>query len=59
MLFKKSERAAQRGHYLLAVDFDCYKWYQSQTLDDVLARRLNLEGGGVDTRHCASKNAGP
>ena len=24
---------------------DCYKWYQSQTLSNVPARRLNLEGG--------------
>ena len=23
---------AQRGQYLLAVDLDCYKWYQSQAL---------------------------
>ena len=37
---------AQRGQYLLVVDLGYYKWYHSQTLDDVLARRLSPEGGG-------------
>ena len=41
----------QEGQYLLAVGLSCYKWYQSQTRGDVLARRLNPEGvwtrGGV------------
>ena len=36
---------AQRGQYLLAVDLGRYKWYQSQTPDDVAARRLFPEGG--------------
>ena len=36
---------AQRGQYLLAVCLSCYKWYQSQTLGDVLMRRLFSKGG--------------
>ena len=32
--------------YLLAVSLDYYKWYRSQTLDDVSARRLSLEESG-------------
>ena len=38
------------------MDLGRYKWYQSQTLDDVLAFSLFLER--VDTRRCASKDAG-
>ena len=34
---------AQRGQYLLAVDLGRYKWYQSQTPDDVQAFSLNSE----------------
>ena len=45
---------AQKGQYLLAVDLGCHKWYQSQTLGDVLVRRLSPEGkwtqGSVPTR---------
>ena len=37
------------------VDFGRYKWNQSQTLDDVLAFSLFLEG--VDTMWCANKDA--
>ena len=47
---------AQRGQYLLAVDLGRYKWYQSQTPDDVPTFSLFPEG--VDTRRCASKDAG-
>ena len=28
------------------MELDCYKWYQSQTLGDVPARRLNPKRGG-------------
>ena len=35
----------QRGQYLLAVGLNRYKWYQSQTPDDVPARKLFLGGG--------------
>ena len=35
---------AQRGQYLLTVGLGCYKWYQSQTLGGVPAKRLSLEG---------------
>ena len=37
---------SQKEKYLLAVGFNSYIWYQSQTPGDVLARRLSLEGGG-------------
>ena len=40
------EGKIQRGQYLLAVGLGGYKWYQSQTPDDVSARRLSPEGGG-------------
>ena len=36
---------AQRRQYLLAMDLGRYKWYQSQTLDDVSAFSLFPEGG--------------
>ena len=36
---------AQRGQYLLAMDLGRYKWYQSQTPDDVSAFSLFPEGG--------------
>ena len=36
---------AYRGQYLLAVGLGRYKWYQSQTPDDVSAFLLFLEGG--------------
>ena len=36
----------QRGQYLLEVSLVCYKWYQSQTPSNVLARRLSPKGGG-------------
>ena len=35
----------QRRQYLLVVDLDRYKWYQSQTPDDVSAFLLFPEGG--------------
>ena len=44
------------------MDLGHYKWYQSQTPDDVPAFSLFLEGGeggGVDTNRCASKDVGP
>ena len=41
------KRKTQREQYLLAMGLGCYKWYQSQTLDDVLARRLSPEGGWI------------
>ena len=50
------KRKAQRGQYLLAVGLGRYKWYQSQILGNVQVRRLFPEG--VDTRRCASKDAG-
>ena len=40
------KRKAQRGQYLLVVSLGYYKWYQSQTPNDMLARRLNSKGGG-------------
>ena len=43
------KRKAQRGQYLLVVGLGRYKWYQSQTLGDVPARRLSPEGGGPKT----------
>ena len=48
---------AQREQYLLIAGLGRYKWYQSQTPDYVLARRLFPEG--VDTRRCASKDTRP
>ena len=42
-----SKGKAQKGQYLLAVGLVYYKWYQSQTLGDVPARTLGLEGGGL------------
>ena len=36
---------AQRGQYLLAVNLGRYKWYQSQSPDDVSAFSLFHEGG--------------
>ena len=41
----------KQGQYLLAVSLNRYKSYQSQTPDDVLARRLSPKG--VDMRRCA------
>ena len=37
------------------MDLDRYKWYKSQTSDDVIA--FSLFPKGVDTRRCASKDA--
>ena len=38
----------QRGwQYLLAVGLSCYKWYHSQTSNDVSARTLGLQEGGL------------
>ena len=34
----------QRGQYLLAVELDCYKWYQSQTPGNVLENWLSPKG---------------
>ena len=49
----------QRGQCLLAVDLGHYKWYQSQSPDDVSAFSLFLEGGqtrgGVPVRMLAPK----
>ena len=36
---------AERGQYLLTVSLGCYKWYQSQTLGDVPAKRLSPRRG--------------
>ena len=58
-ILKNLKGKAQRGQYLLAVDFGCYKWYQSQTLGDVLARRLNLEGGGWTLGSVPARTLGP
>ena len=44
-LRESSKGKAQRGQYLLEVGLDGYKWYKSQALDNVLARRLSPEGG--------------
>ena len=53
MRFKDLEQKPERespkmtiSTFLLAVGLNCYKWYQSQTPNDVLARRLSSEGGG-------------
>ena len=51
------KRKVQIRQYLLAVDLDRYKWYQSQTPDDV--RAFSLFSKGVDMRQCASKDVGP
>ena len=40
------------------MDLGRYKWYQSQTSDNVPTFSLFPEGG-VDTRQCASKDVGP
>ena len=45
----------QRGQYLLAVDLGRYKWYQSQTPNDVPAFSLFPKGG----RHEAVCQYGP
>ena len=39
-------KKAQRGQYLLAAGLGYYKWYQSQTMGDVPARRLSPEESG-------------
>ena len=47
------------------VGLDCYKWYQSQTSDDVPASRLGFEGGELGVPHqlekgtSANEHAGP
>ena len=41
----KPRGEAQREQYLLAMGQGRYKWYQSQTLDDVSAFSLFPEGG--------------
>ena len=55
------EGKAQRGQYLLVVDLGSYKWYQSQTLGDAPARRLNPGGwiGGSHIEMSVSKDLGP
>ena len=55
--FERKPQRPKRGQHLLVVGLGRYKWYQSQTRGDVPARRLGFEG--VDTRGCASKDAGP
>ena len=35
---------------MLAVSLGRYKWYQSKTPDNVLARRLSPKGGGHKAR---------
>ena len=53
----------QREQYLVAVGFGCYKWYQSQTLGDVPARRMFPKGDrhercspkGGRYEHCSPK----
>ena len=49
----------QGGQYLLVVGLGSYKWYQSQTPDDVLAFSLFPEGGqtqgGVPVRTLGPK----
>ena len=40
-----SKGKVQGGQYLLLVGLDSYKWYQSQTPDDVPAISLFPEGG--------------
>ena len=47
----------QRGQYLPEVDLSRCKWYHSQSPDDVPA--FSPFPVGVDTRRCASKDAGP
>ena len=38
----------ERGQYLLAVGLGHYKWYKSQTSDDVPAKGLSPKGGGPE-----------
>ena len=47
MHFKATREAgkAKKEQYLLAVDLGHYKWYQSQTSDDVSVFSLFPEGG--------------
>ena len=67
---KPERESPKRIIYLLAVDLGSYKWYQSQTPDDVpafsllpeggqtrggaLVRMLGLKGGWIDIGRCAS-----
>ena len=53
----KSERENPKRTISASGGLDGYKWYQSQTPDDVPARRLTPKE--VDTRRCANKDAGP
>ena len=51
---------AQRGQYLLAVDLGRYKWYHGIEPDTGrCVSLLAVPRRGVDTRRCASKDAGP
>ena len=47
----------QRGQYLVAVGLGRYKWYQSQTMADVLERRLSPDRDEHETV-CARKDVG-
>ena len=68
-LRESPKEKVQKGQYQLAVDLGCYKWYQSQTPDNVRqcvillavlkVSSFSLFPRGVDTRRCASKDAGP
>ena len=57
-----SEGKVQREQYELAMGFGYYKWYQSQTLGDVLARRLSPKGrwtqGGVPAMMLGHEGSG-
>ena len=53
-LLLKLRGKAKRGQYLL--DLGRYKWYQSQSPDDVSA--FSLLPIEVDTRRCACKDDG-
>ena len=51
-----SSRENQSGQYLLAVGLNCYKWYQSQSLDGVLARTLGPQGVDCEIPHLLEKH---
>ena len=45
IFYGKPERESLKRIISVSGELDSYKWYQSQTSGDVLARRLSLEGG--------------
>ena len=47
----------KKRQYLLAVGLGCYKWYQVRHW--TMCQRGDCSSKGVDTKWCASKDAGP